>query len=52
MMAGLIESCEGGQDHDADPVKFKLKYTGREVSLGFYSRLREINKDSSFSVLG
>ncbi len=52
MMADLVEACEGGRDHDRDPVSFTLKYTGREVSLGFYSRLREINKDSSFSVLG
>jgi len=52
MMADLVEACEGGHDHDKDPVKFTLKYTGRTVSLGFYSRLREINKDSSFSVLG
>ncbi len=52
MMADLVEACEGGRDHDKDPVTFTLKYTGRTVSLGFYSRLREINKDSSFSVLG
>ncbi len=52
MMADLIEACEGGRDHDRDPVPFTLKYTGRTVSLGFYSRLREINENSSFSVLG
>ena len=52
MMADLVEACEDGHDHDRDPVSFTLKYTSRGVSLGFYSRLREINKDSSFSVLG
>lgn len=52
MMAALVEACEAGHDHDADPVRFALKHTGREVSLGFYSRNREINPDSSFSVLG
>ena len=52
MMAELVEACEGGQDHDRDPVGFTLKYIGRTVSLGFYSRLREINENSSFSVLG
>ena len=52
MMADLIEACEGGRDHDRDPVSFHLRYTDRTISLGFYSRLREINPDSSFSVLG
>ena len=52
MMAGLITECEAGRDHDLDPVTFHLRYTDRTVSLGFYSRRREINRDSSFSLLG
>jgi len=52
MMATLIEACENGHDHDNDPVDFHLPRIDRSVSLGFYSRLREINPDSSFSVLG
>ncbi len=52
MMAELIVACEDGHDHDADPVAFHLRYIDREVSLGFYSRSREVNPDSSFSVLG
>ena len=52
MMAGLITECEAGRDHDLDPATFHLRYTDRTVSLGFYSRRREINRDSSFSVLG
>jgi sarcosine oxidase subunit beta len=52
MMADLIEACEAGHDHDRDPVTFRLKHIGREVGIGFYSRLREVNPDSSFSVLG
>ena len=52
MMADLIEACEAGHDHDNDPVSFRLKHIGHEFSVGFYSRLREINPDSSFSVLG
>jgi len=52
MMADLVEACEGGCDHDRDPVSFHLKHIGRTVGLGFYSRLRDINPDSSFSVLG
>ena len=52
MMAELIEKVEAGQDHDKDPVQFHMKYTGRTFNVGFYSRLREINPDSSFSVIG
>lgn len=52
MMADLVEACEDGQDHDKDPVRFTLKHIGHSFSLKFYSRLREINKNSSFSVLG
>ena len=52
MMADLIEACEAGRDHDADPIDFHLKHIDHTFSLGFFSRLREINPDSSFSVLG
>jgi sarcosine oxidase subunit beta len=52
MMAALVEYCEGGADHDATPMKFTLPYIGRKIDVGFYSRMREINSDSSFSVLG
>jgi sarcosine oxidase subunit beta len=52
MMAELIEACQKGRDHDADPLKFHMRYTDRSIDVGFYSRRREINKESSFSVLG
>ncbi len=52
MMAELIECCEQGLDHDAEPLQFTMKYTGRTINVGFYSRLREINPNSSFSVVG
>ena len=52
LMAELIEAVEGGRDHDADPVRLTLPYVGREIDLGFYSRKRPINEESSFSVLG
>ena len=52
MMADLIEACEAGRDHDADPIDFHLKHIDHTFSLGFFSRRREINPDSSFSVLG
>jgi len=52
MMADLIEKCEAGRNHDTDPIQFKMKYTKRTFNVGFFSRLREINPDSSFSVIG
>ncbi len=52
LMSELIKKVEGGQDHDRDPVTFVMKYTGRLCDVGFFSRLREINPDSSFSVIG
>lgn len=52
LMAELIDRVEHGHDQDADPVKVTARYTGIELDSGFYSRLREINPDSSFSVNG
>ena len=52
MMAALVEYCEGGDNHDARPLRFTLPYIGREIDVGFYSRKRQINQESSFSVLG
>ena len=52
MMAHLIEACEGGHDHDTEPLAFHLRHVDREVNLGFCSRRREINPNSSFSVVG
>lgn len=52
MMAELVEYCEGGADHDASPLQFRLPYLERMIDVGFYSRKREINEESSFSVLG
>ena len=52
MMANLIQNCENGHDHDLDPIKLKLQNINREINVGFYSRNRTINKESSMSVLG
>jgi sarcosine oxidase subunit beta len=52
MMAALIEACEQGRDHDREPLPFALERAGRTLSIGFFSRLREVNRESSFSVLG
>lgn len=52
MMAALVDYCEAGNDHDTAPLTFRLPYIGRDTNVGFYSRKREINLESSFSVLG
>ena len=52
MMAELIHACENGLDHDRQPHQFYLAYTKRTCDVGFFSRRREINPDSSFSVIG
>ena len=52
MMVALIEHCEAGNDHDSDPMGYRLEHVNHEISLGTFSRLRDINPDSTFSVLG
>jgi len=52
MMQQLITACEQGQDHDEQPVVFKLKYSGRPIDLSIFSRNRHINPNSSGTVLG
>lgn len=52
VMGELIDAVEKGHDHDNDPVQVKTIYTGLELNMGFYSRNREINMNSSFSVNG
>jgi sarcosine oxidase subunit beta len=52
-MAELIDRVEHGHDHDNDPVQVRCAYnTDIVLDAGFYSRLREINPNSSFSVNG
>jgi sarcosine oxidase subunit beta len=52
MMAELIDVCEKGLDHDSEPFQYKLRHIGRTIDVGFFSRKREINYNSSFSVNG
>ena len=51
-MLKLIEAVEAGHDHDTDPVKVEMPYTRLEMDMSAFSRNREINRASSFSVLG
>lgn len=52
LMAELIHACENGQEHDTHPLQVDMPNSGLVLNAGFYSRLRAINEDSSFSVLG
>mgnify|MGYP001036327511 CR=1 FL=1 len=52
LMSDLIEYCENGKDHDKTPLLMNLKNINKEINLGFFSRNRKINTDSSMSVLG
>jgi len=52
LMAGLIDHCESGNDHDSEAFRLKLTHIDYELDTATMSRRREINPDSSFSVLG
>ncbi|GAB4137425.1 MAG: hypothetical protein Tsb0016_02620 [Sphingomonadales bacterium] len=52
LMAALIEYCESGHDQDQQPLHFSGKWTGFDIDTGAFSRLRNINTKSSFSVRG
>ena len=52
IMAELVTACEAGHDHDVDAVQVHCPYTAQSLNIGFYSRNRQINRASSFSVLG
>ena len=52
LMAELIERVEAGHDHDAEPLTMPLAYTRRTCDIGFFSRRRALNPDSSYSVIG
>jgi sarcosine oxidase subunit beta len=51
-MSELIQYCEQGNDRDIAPFQYQMKYLKRTLDIGFFSRNREINKESSFSVIG
>jgi sarcosine oxidase subunit beta len=51
-MAELIRYCETGNDHDKKPFQYPMKYLKRTLDIGFFSRNREINAESSLSVIG
>jgi sarcosine oxidase subunit beta len=42
LIASLVEAVESGHDHDADPVVVRGEWTGVEVPLSYFSRLRKV----------
>jgi sarcosine oxidase subunit beta len=52
VLAELVTACEAGLDHDRDRLQLKMPHTGLQLDVGFFSRNREINEGSSFSVNG
>lgn len=52
MMNALVDYCEAGNDHDATPLEFALPNMDYSLNMKFCSRNREINRESSFSVVG
>lgn len=52
MMSELIDACENGLDHDRAPFQYNCRYIDFTIDTGKFSRLREMNKESSFSVRG
>ncbi len=51
-MAELIDYCQKGKDHDKEPLQYAMKFINYTLNIGFFSRNREINAASSFSVIG
>ncbi len=53
IMSELIELCEKkGQDHDKTPLQYWLPKTGITLDTSAFSRNRELNPNSTYSVIG
>ncbi|AOW92394.1 oxidoreductase [Rhodococcus sp. WMMA185] len=51
-LAEIITAVEAGHDHDRDPVQYIGRTTRLTVDLGSFSRKRQLNAESSGTVLG
>ena len=51
ILRDIIDACEVGHDHDADPVSTRCDRIGRDLDLGAFSRLRSI-AETTGTVLG
>lgn len=52
IMSALVDYVESGNDHDSTPMQFPLPNLDFTLDMAFCSRKREINRESSFSVVG
>jgi sarcosine oxidase subunit beta len=52
LMSTVIHGVEDGHDHDATPLSYTAPHTGHRIDLGSFSRRRQINEDSSGTVMG
>jgi len=49
--AKLVDGCENGHDHDAEPLTLPLQYVSGSINLGLFSRRREVASTTG-TVLG
>lgn len=52
LMAELITAVGAGLDHDREPLVVNGRYTGTPINMAAFSRNREVNADSTNTVLG
>ncbi len=52
MMAHMIEKIENGYDHDKSPIQYKLPLLDITIDTSVFHRNRDVNQNSSFSVIG
>lgn len=52
LMDQIIDGVQNGHDHDLDPIHYFCPRSGLDVNLGAFSRKREVNAESSGTVLG
>ncbi|WP_405009392.1 NAD(P)/FAD-dependent oxidoreductase [Kitasatospora sp. NBC_01539] len=51
-LRALVDHAEDGKDHDTDPVHLRGPYTGAEIDLSAFSRLRPGGAGNSGTVMG
>jgi glycine/D-amino acid oxidase-like deaminating enzyme len=52
LMATLVERVEAGHDHDNDPVRVQGEYTRNVINMAAFSRKRELNPNTTGTVMG
>ena len=52
LMAELVTEVGNGHNHDADPLQVTGRWTGTPIDMGAFSRNREVNPDSTGTVMG